>query len=143
MADGADEAEAAPVPPWAVQVLQAALREYRYHSDYLPMGPDGSVRMEVLRGDTPIGLLTMDHRVHQGPPERHDLRIAFHGAKDKREERFTPHSLAQLKVYAPVLLGRICRYGMSLDPNWCEECTYKELHLAANFNPPPEAARRL
>ena len=136
MSPDPSEGQSAPVPAWAVQVLQATIREFRYHADYLPMVAGETVRMEILRGSRSAGLLTVDHRVHAGPPERHDLRIVFQGIEGKHEERFTPHSLAQLKTYAPILMGRVCKYGMTLDPKWCEDCSFAERHLTGKFDPP-------
>lgn len=133
--DDAAPPTAAPIPEWAIQVVQATLREYRYHAQYLPRSGPELIEMSVLRGDKLAGVLSIEHAVHAGPPERHDLRLVFAGVRGDVTERFTPHSLAQLKAYAPVLMGRVCKYGMSLEPKWCADCSYAERHLAGKFEP--------
>lgn len=132
--------ERAPVPEWAVRLLRAVLREYRYHTRLIPTMSE-TLQLEVLRGDRPAGLLSIDHAWRKVPPERHDLRLLFQGAQGDHEERFTPHSLAQLQAYAPVLAGRICQYGNRLDPSWCNDCTFSQRHKAGLFDPPRAAPR--
>lgn len=126
----------APVPDWAVQVVQTTLRAYRYNGLYTTVSGPDHIQLLVRRGDHPIGELSLEHFLHMGPPERHDLRLAFRPQGGGAEERFTPHSLKQLQLYVPILVERICKHGCAADPKWCEACPEAERHQAGQFEPP-------
>jgi hypothetical protein len=132
------EGVSAPVPTWAEQILKKALRDLRYNTVMLPGTHDEKILLLVRRGDKEIGTLTIEHRIIKEPAERHDIPILFKGLerKEAHEERFTPHSLKQMEEFAPVIGGRICKYGVSKFPKWCEDCGDAKRHMAGLFDPP-------
>ncbi len=127
----------APIPGWAPQILKRALRDYRYAAFVAQGSDDEHLRIDVRRGAEWIGHVTIEHWiVEDDGRERHDIRIVFHGIDKDLEKRFTPHSLRQMEEFAPAVAGEICRYGMSRDSSWCDECSQEERHKEGRFEPP-------
>jgi hypothetical protein len=118
-----------PVPDWAVKVVQATVRDYRYTGDYVPSQREEAL-LGLRRGDRRLGLLAIRHWMN-GP--RHLLRIQFDSLDEKTTEGFTVSSLKQIQEYAPLLLERVCKYGCSLEPRWCEDCSQAGRHANGQF----------
>ena len=134
----ADEVKAQPVPDWAVKILQAAIRDYRYTGDYLPGTDTDRVVIGIRRASNPIGQVIVRH-LQAGP--KHTIQMVFESAaKGGPTETLAAHSLKQLQTMAPLLLERVCRYGCSLDRKWCDQCSQAERHLQGMFRAPPATA---
>jgi hypothetical protein len=126
----------APVPGWGPQILKQALRDLRYTAFLAQGSHDEHVEFEIRRGADWIGRLTVEHRVVTEPKERHDLRMVFDGVDKDHQEVFTAHSIKQMQEFAPVLAGRVCKYGMSRNRKWCDDCSQAERHKEGLFDPP-------
>lgn len=118
------------VPEWAVRILRTAVRDYRYAGLILQGTSDERVLVGVRRGDRVVGHVEVTHTM-LGP--RHVLRGRFASADRAVEERVAARSLDQWKQSCMLLLERICRYGCSLDPAWCQDCSQSERHRAGQF----------
>ncbi len=119
-----------PVPDWAVKVLQAAIREYRYTGDYMPGTSEEQIVIGVRRGDQALGRVSLRHTM-VGP--KHYLRLRFESMDDAVQERLTARSLDQMKRYAGFLMERVCKYGCAKIPRWCDDCSQKERHALGQF----------